>query len=134
MVQNSTIVTASVATAATAIIGKLLHLLNGTLPLKLRFKLNFSISSAYAAYFDYQRRSQPEFRRNIRRNERRQVRAEKEEAEASTKKQREAIKAKVDEANAEGFPNGVEDREAYFNEQVMAGEVLSSDRASTPST
>jgi import receptor subunit TOM20 len=102
MVQNSTIVTASVATAATAII-------------------------AYAAYFDYQRRSQPEFRRNIRRNERRQVRAEKEEAEASTKKQREAIKAKVDEANAEGFPNGVEDREAYFNEQVMAGEVLSSD-------
>jgi mitochondrial import receptor subunit TOM20 len=59
------------------------------------------------------------------------VRAEKEEAEASTKKQREAIKAKVDEANAEGFPTGVEDREAYFNEQVMAGEVLSSDRAST---
>ncbi|TQS32090.1 hypothetical protein Golomagni_07604, partial [Golovinomyces magnicellulatus] len=27
----------------------------------------------------------------------------------------------------EGFPAGVEEREAYFNEQVMTGEMLSSD-------
>ncbi|KID96833.1 Protein import receptor MAS20-related protein, partial [Metarhizium majus ARSEF 297] len=102
MVQTSTVVTATVATAAAAIV-------------------------AYAVYFDYRRRSQAEFRRDLRRNERRQVRAEKEEAEASTRAQRDAIKAQVDEAKEEGFPTGVEEREAYFNEQVMSGEMLSSD-------
>lgn len=64
----------------------------------------------------------------MRRNERRQARAEKEEAEASTQRQRDAIKGKVDEAKEQGFPAGVEEREAYFNEQVMTGEMLSSDR------
>lgn len=82
----------------------------------------------YVAYFDYQRRNQAEFRRNLRRNERRQARAEKEEAEASTQRQRGAIREKVEEAKEEGFPTGVEEREAFFNEQVMAGEMLSSDR------
>lgn len=80
------------------------------------------------AYFDYQRRNQADFRRNLRRNERKQVRAEKEEAEASTQRQRATIKTLVDEAQEEGFPAGVEEREAYFNEQVMAGEMLSQDR------
>ncbi|GAB0131541.1 hypothetical protein EsDP_00000007 [Epichloe bromicola] len=102
MVQTSTVVTAAVATAATAIV-------------------------AYAVYFDYRRRSYAEFRRDLRRNERRQVRAERDEAEASTRAQRDAIKIRVDETKAEGFPAGVEEREAYFNEQVMSGEMLSSD-------
>lgn len=87
---------------------------------------------AYLVYFDYQRRKNPEFRRNLRRNERRQARAEKEEAEASTQRQREVIKARVDEAKETGFPSGVEEREAFFNEQVMTGEMLSSDRTSSP--
>lgn len=82
----------------------------------------------YAVYFDYQRRTQAEFRRSLRRNERKQARAEKEEAEASTLRQRGNIRSKVEEAKAEGFPTGVEEREAFFNEQVMAGEVLSQDR------
>ncbi|KZZ90442.1 Protein import receptor MAS20-related protein [Moelleriella libera RCEF 2490] len=102
MVQTSTVVTATVATAATAIVG-------------------------YAIYFDYRRRSHAEFRRDLRRNERRQVRAVKEEAEAMTRRQRDALKARVDEAKEEGFPSGVEERETYFNEQVMTGEMLSSD-------
>ncbi|GAO16775.1 uncharacterized protein UV8b_06793 [Ustilaginoidea virens] len=106
MVQTSTVVTATVATAATALV-------------------------AYALYFDFRRRSHAEFRRDLRRNERRQVRAEKDEAEASTRRQREAIKARVDEAKEEGFPAGVEEREVYFNEQVMSGELLSSDPAKT---
>lgn len=84
--------------------------------------------AVYVAYFDFQRRKNPEFRRNLRRNERKQARAEKEEAEASTKRQREAVKLLVDEAVYEGFPTGVEEREAYFNEQVMTGEMLSQDR------
>lgn len=66
----------------------------------------------------------------MKRNERQQARAAKEEAEASTQRQRDAIKINVDEAKEEGFPAGVEEREAYFNEQVMAGELLSQDRTS----
>ncbi|KAK4080189.1 hypothetical protein Trihar35433_1294 [Trichoderma harzianum] len=102
MVNTSTVVTASVATVATGLV-------------------------AYAVYFDYKRRKDSEFRRNLRRNERKQVRAEKEEAEASTQRLRGLIKAKVDEAKEEGFPVGVEEREAFFNEQVMTGEMLSQD-------
>jgi import receptor subunit TOM20 len=86
----------------------------------------------YVAYFDYKRRSQADFRRNLRRNERRQARAEKEQAEASTQHQRDLVKAKVDEAKEEGFPVDVEERESFFNEQVMAGEMLSSDRTFKP--
>lgn len=83
---------------------------------------------AYAVYFDYKRRSEPEFRRNLRRNERRQARVEKEEAEMSTKQHRAAIHAQVDDAKDEGFPTGLEEREAYFKEQMAIGEMLSSDR------
>lgn len=90
--------------------------------------LTHVLYAAYAVYFDYRRRNEGEFRRNLRRNERRQFRAEKEEAAASTQRQRDSIKRRVDEAKDEGFPEGVEEREAYFNEQVMAGEMLSSDR------
>jgi import receptor subunit TOM20 len=93
-----------------------------------KFSADQGSCAAYAVYFDYQRRSHPDFRRNLRRNERKQVRAEKEEAEASTQRQRQAVKSLVDDAKEEGFPTGVEEREAYFNEQVMAGEVLSQDR------
>ncbi|EWG45756.1 hypothetical protein FVEG_06434 [Fusarium verticillioides 7600] len=107
MVQPTTLVTASVATAAAAIVG-------------------------YAIYFDYQRRNQAEFRRNLRRNERKQARVAKEEAEASTQQQRQSIRIRVEEAKEEGFPTGVEEREAFFNEQVMAGEMLSQDRRNYP--
>ncbi|KAI1034016.1 hypothetical protein LB505_003228 [Fusarium chuoi] len=107
MVQPTTLVTASVATAAAAIVG-------------------------YAIYFDYQRRNQAEFRRNLRRNERKQARVAKEEAEASTQQQRQSIRIRVEEAKEEGFPTGVEEREAFFNEQVMAGEMLSQDRRKYP--
>jgi flagellar biosynthesis/type III secretory pathway protein FliH len=64
----------------------------------------------------------------LRRNERKQARVAKEEAEASTQQQRQSIRVRVEEAKEEGFPSGVEEREAFFNEQVMAGEMLSQDR------
>ncbi|KAI9167041.1 Mitochondrial import receptor subunit tom20 [Paramyrothecium foliicola] len=102
MVQTTTIVTASIATAAAAV-------------------------AAYAVYFDYKRRSEPDFRRHLRRNERRQARVEKEEADLSTKQHRAAIHAQVDDAKEEGFPSGLEEREAYFKEQMAIGEMLSSD-------
>lgn len=67
----------------------------------------------------------------MRRNERKQARVAKEEAEASTQQQRQSIRIRVEEAKEEGFPTGVEEREAFFNEQVMAGEMLSQDRRKT---
>ncbi|WQF80348.1 Putative protein import receptor MAS20 [Colletotrichum destructivum] len=102
MAQTSTIVTASVAAAVTGLV-------------------------AYAAFFDYQRRNKAEFRRELRRNERKQHKAEKEEAEQETVRQRQAIKRAVDAAKEEGFPTDVEQKEAYFLQQVSEGEVLAQD-------
>ncbi|GKT47276.1 mitochondrial import receptor subunit tom20 [Colletotrichum spaethianum] len=109
MSQTSTIVTASVAAAVTGLV-------------------------AYAAYFDYQRRNKAEFRRELRRNERRQHKAEKEEAQQETVRQRQAIKQAVNDAKDEGFPTDVEQKEAYFLQQVSEGETLSADRQSNPHT
>ncbi|KAK1988675.1 MAS20 protein import receptor [Colletotrichum cereale] len=82
---------------------------------------------AYAAYFDYQRRNKAEFRRELRRNERKQHKAEKETAQQETVRQRQAIKQAVDDAKDEGFPTDVEQKEAYFLQQVSEGETLSAD-------
>ncbi|KAF3767763.1 protein import receptor MAS20, partial [Cryphonectria parasitica EP155] len=82
---------------------------------------------AYAVYFDHARRSKPEFRRQLRRNDRRQARQAKVEAEVENLHQREAIKQAVDEAKEEGFPTSVEEKEAYFLDQVTMGEQLGSD-------
>ncbi|KAI0106255.1 mitochondrial import receptor subunit tom-20 [Nemania sp. FL0031] len=106
MVQPSTIATISVATAATGLL-------------------------AYAVYFDYQRRKNPDFRKTLRREERRQARAEKEEAVALSKEKRRAIQAAVDAALEEGFPAGVNEKEQYFMEFVQQGELLASDPSQT---
>lgn len=60
------------------------------------------------------------------------AKAEKEEAEASSQNLRATVKTRVDEAKDEGFPMGVEEREAYFSEQIMAAEVMSADRKHAP--
>lgn len=78
-------------------------------------------------WFDYRRRTQAEFRRDLRRSERRVARQEKEAAQADAVAHRQRIKAAVDEAKAEGFPTGSDEKEAYFLEQVQAGEILGSD-------
>jgi len=88
----------------------------------------FCITAAYAIYFDYRRRNDPEFRRQLRREARRQARAEKDQAVANQQAQKMAIRAAVDQAKEEGFPAGPDDKEAYFLEQVQAGEILGSDR------
>jgi hypothetical protein len=42
--------------------------------------------------------------------------------------QRQAIKQAVDDAKEEGFPASAEEKEAYFLEQVQAGEIMGADR------
>ncbi|KAF7520308.1 hypothetical protein G7054_g12809 [Neopestalotiopsis clavispora] len=91
----------------------------------------FAPHTGYAVYFDSQRRKSPEFRRSLRRNERRQVRNEKENAAAAGKERVKDIQKAVDAAKDEGFPAGVNEREGYFMEHVQIGEQLAADPANT---
>lgn len=63
----------------------------------------------------------------MKRESKRQARAAKEEAEAHSIRQREALKAVVEEAKEEGFPVDVEEKEAYFMNEVARGEQLAQD-------
>lgn len=80
--------------------------------------------TAYAIWFDHKRQSDPEFRRNLKKSNRRMARVEKEEAEAQGAAQREEITKAVNRANEEGFPSDLEEKEAYFMGQVAKGEGL----------
>nr|AAB30680.1 import receptor MOM19 [Neurospora crassa] len=82
---------------------------------------------AYAIYFNYKRRNDPEFRRQLRHSARRQARQEKEYAELSQQAQRQRIRQMVDEAKEEGFPTTSDEKEAYFLEQVQASKILGQD-------
>ncbi|KAH8808934.1 mitochondrial import receptor subunit tom-20 [Xylogone sp. PMI_703] len=82
---------------------------------------------AYAVYFDHRRRTDPSFRKQLKKESKRQARAAKEEAEANSIKQRQAIKVAVQEAKEEGFPVDVEEKEAFFMQEVGRGEQLSAD-------
>lgn len=79
---------------------------------------------AYAIYFDHRRRTDPNFRKELKRESKRQARAAKEEAEAGAKEQRQAIRDAVARANEEGFPKDPEEVEAYFMQEVAQGEAL----------
>lgn len=85
---------------------------------------------AYAVWFDHRRRTDPNFRKQLKKESKRQARAAKEEAEAHTVRQRQAIRAAVEEAKEEGFPTDVEEKEAYFMQEVARGEGLSGEGAS----
>jgi len=84
-------------------------------------------STAYAIYFDHRRRTDPDFRRALKRESRRQARIAREEAEIQGKEQQERIKRAVEETLEEGFPTDLEEREAFFMEQIADGERMSAD-------
>lgn len=79
---------------------------------------------AYAAYFDHKRQTNPEFRKSLKRNNKRLAKAVKEEVEAHGAQQREVIKQAVQSAKDEGFPTDLEEKESYFMSQVAKGEGL----------
>jgi import receptor subunit TOM20 len=86
--------------------------------------IELTFGSAYAIWFDYKRQSDPEFRRTLKRDNRRMARAVKEEVEAQGAAQRDAIKKAVSQAKDEGFPTDLEEKEGYFMSQVAKGESL----------
>jgi len=77
---------------------------------------------AYAVYFDHRRRTDPDFRKQLKRESKAQARAAKAEAEAQGKEQKQAIRDAVARANEEGFPKDPEEVEAYFMQEVAQGE------------
>ncbi|KAL8895306.1 MAG: hypothetical protein Q9207_008222 [Kuettlingeria erythrocarpa] len=87
---------------------------------------------AYAFYFDHKRRTDPEFRKALKRESRRIAKAAKEEAEAQGQQQRREIRKAVDERQEEGFPDNVEEKEAFFMNMVGQGESLQSNGKSLP--
>lgn len=89
--------------------------------------MRIDTGAAYAVYFDYKRRNDPEFRKALKRESRRQARIAKEEAEIQGKKQREEVKRVVQEAIEEGFPTDIEEKEAFFMQQIAQGEALAGD-------
>jgi import receptor subunit TOM20 len=118
--KTSTLVAASAGTILTGLLGKCL----GSPSIAYLFRSKLTHPVAYAVYFDHKRQTDPEFRRSLKRNNRRLARAVKEEAEAQGAMQREAIKKAVQQAKDEGFPTDLEEKEAYFMGQVARGESL----------
>jgi import receptor subunit TOM20 len=106
MVQTSTIVAATVGTAAAGFIGTIITPKDHH---RKRMAFNKYLLTGYAIFFDYKRRNDPNFRKQLKRESKRQARAAKEEAEQSTIRQRQAIKETVEQAKEEGFPDDVEE-------------------------
>lgn len=82
---------------------------------------------AYAVYFDYKRRSDPAFRRSLKRQQKQVSKAAKDEAVAAEKGQKEKLRQVVDDANNEGFPSDPEKTEEYFMTEVARGEQMCQD-------
>jgi import receptor subunit TOM20 len=102
-VRTSTIVAISVGTILTGLVG-------------------------YAVYFDHKRRSDPEFRRSLKRESKRQAKAQKAEQEASAANARKEIAALVREMNEEGYPSDTEQKEKFFLANMAQGEELISSK------
>jgi hypothetical protein len=129
--KTTTIVSISVGTVVTGLVGMSFisaqHM--PSVPVYLLIQ-----RTAYAVYFDYRRRNDPEFRKQLKRESRRQARIAKEQAEQKGNQQREEIKRAVQEAIEEGFPTDIEEKEAFFMQQIAQGEALSGDGTYSPST
>jgi mitochondrial import receptor subunit TOM20 len=79
---------------------------------------------AYAIYFDYKRQTDPEFRKELKRESKRTAKAAKAEAEASATQQRKKIREAVDKVNESDLPKDSEEAESYFMQEVAHGEEL----------
>ena len=82
---------------------------------------------AYAVYFDHRRRSDPEFRRNLKKQQKKISKLSEADAVAAERGQKERVKRLVDEANEEGFPRDSEETEQYFMTEVARGEQMCGD-------
>jgi mitochondrial import receptor subunit TOM20 len=82
---------------------------------------------AYAVYFDYRRRTDPAFRRALKRESKLQAKAEKDQKAAEVHKQQQVIRDIVQRVNSESLPKGELDGETFFMEQIALAEELAKD-------
>lgn len=82
-------------------------------------------SLAYAVYFDHKRRHDVEFRKELKRESKRQAKAAKHEVQEAGNKERNELRQLVEEANEDGYPEKAEDKEQYFMTRLSEGESLS---------
>ena len=82
---------------------------------------------AYAVYFDHRRRTDPNFRRHLKKQKKQINKLDAETSKAAEQEQKDKIKRVVDEANEEGFPKDPEETEGYFMQEVAKGEGMCTD-------
>ncbi|WFD32725.1 mitochondrial import receptor subunit tom20 [Malassezia sp. CBS 17886] len=99
--------------------------------MKLSTALSFSgvtlavATVGYAVYFDYRRRNDPHFRKQLRKQAKQSSRAERHQQKAAEAEESRQIEEAVDTLTAPGvLPEGIQEKEAFFMEQVAAGEAL----------
>lgn len=81
----------------------------------------------YAIYFDNKRRSDPEFRKYLKKQHKKVSKLDEAASAAAERSQKEKIASVVAAANEEGFPRDPEDTEAYFMQEVARGESMCTD-------
>ncbi|OZJ01847.1 hypothetical protein BZG36_04940 [Bifiguratus adelaidae] len=82
------------------------------------------VGIGYALYFDQKRRNDPAFRRKLRKERKKLVKAAKTKEEIDKSEAVNSINAALDAISNETFPVSVEEKEKYFMEQVAKGETL----------
>jgi mitochondrial import receptor subunit TOM20 len=80
---------------------------------------------AYAVYFDHRRRSDPEFRKSLKREARRTAKAAKQEAEAGREAEMARVRRVVNDTD--DLPTNPDEIESYFMQEVARGERLCND-------
>lgn len=84
-----------------------------------------AVALGYAVYFDYKRRNDPSFYRKLRKQSRQSASVAKKEQKAASQQEAMMIeKAVKDVAEPGVLPAGVQEKEAFFMEQVATGEAL----------
>ncbi|GAA5794721.1 mitochondrial outer membrane translocase complex, subunit Tom20 domain-containing protein [Helicostylum pulchrum] len=78
----------------------------------------------YIVYFDAKRRNNPTFRKQLRRERKEAAKASKEAEDSSKESKLMLIERVIVECAKEALPTSPEEKEAYFMENVAAGEAL----------
>ncbi|CAO3650784.1 unnamed protein product [Mucor hiemalis] len=78
----------------------------------------------YLVYFDSKRRSDPDFRKQLRRERKQAAKASKEAEKSSKESKLQMIERVIVACAQEQLPTSPEGKEAYFMENVAAGEAL----------
>ncbi|KAG1147105.1 hypothetical protein G6F37_002868 [Rhizopus arrhizus] len=81
-------------------------------------------SIGYIIYFDYKRRNDPTFRKQLKKERKQAAKVAKEAENAPQESRLKFFERVIVESAKETYPTTPEDKEKYFMEQVTAGETL----------